>query len=830
MKHINDGWIKTTCAYCGVGCGVEARPNMKGQLEIRGDKEHPANYGKLCTKGIALGETVITDGRLLSPILNTSLGKEILDWNTATDIVANKFRQTIEEFGKDSVAFYVSGQLLTEDYYLANKLIKGFIGTGNIDSNSRLCMASSVVGHKRAFGTDTVPVCYEDIEKSDLVILVGSNLAWCHPVIFQRLRIAKQNNPRLKVIVVDPRESETCSIADLHLPIKSGGDVALFNGLLSYLDESNNLDQSFINSHTNEFEQALASANCEKNIEINTGLSHSQLLEFYEHFISTEKVITVYSQGVNQSTSGSDKVNSIINCHLATGKIGKIGTGPFSVTGQPNAMGGREVGALANTLASHMEFDNAEHTKQISEFWETDNLASKPGLKAVDMFNAIEEGKIKAIWVMATNPVVSLPNSDKIKAALKRCPFVVVSDCIEDTETTRLADLVLPAQGWSEKSGTVTNSERRISRQRRVMPSPGLAKPDWWIINQVARKMGYAKSFNYRHEGEIFSEYAQLSTIGNLNNERDFTLIGLTNLDDSGYSELTPQQWPVLELQHSPVNQRMFSDSRFFTPNNRANFIACRYHAPKSQVSNTYPMLLNSGRSRDQWHTMSRTGLSASLADHTPEPYVLINEKSAHTHNISQGQRVKLTSSVGSCEAKAKITSEISENQLFMPIHWTNITAKNSKPCSLIGPQHDSMSGQPEFKHTPVSIEPLHTLSSAVFLTRTTINLNQFDYWSRQKISSGYLYRIESMLPIEELHQLLVQIENSHDEKVLSFDSHSGKRVIAMNEESVNKVIQTANELASIDVFQLIDIFEQPIDELNQESILDYRSTTHEVA
>lgn len=830
MKHINDGWIKTTCAYCGVGCGVEARPNINGQLEIRGDKEHPANFGKLCTKGIALGETVITDGRLLSPTLKTPLGNETTDWENATTIVAERFKQTIEEFGPDSVAFYVSGQLLTEDYYLANKLIKGFIGTGNIDSNSRLCMASSVVGHKRAFGTDTVPVCYEDIEKSNLVILVGSNLAWCHPVIFQRLRIAKQNNPDLKVIVIDPRESETCAIADLHLPIKSGGDVALFNGLLSYLDQTNKLDQNYINNYTNNFENALSSANEESDIENKTGLSESQLMKFYECFSSTEKVITIYSQGVNQSTSGSDKVNSIINCHLATGKIGKLGTGPFSITGQPNAMGGREVGALANTLASHMEFDNTEHTQLISEFWQTDRLATKAGLKAVDMFNAIEEGKIKAIWIMATNPVISLPNSEKIKSALETCPFVVVSDCIEETETTRLADLVLPAQGWSEKSGTVTNSERRISRQRRVMPSPGMAKPDWWIINQVARKMGFEKSFNYRHEGEIFAEYARLSTVGNLNNERDFNLIGLTNLDDKGYSELVPQQWPVLALQNSPVNQRMFVDNLFFTSNKKANFVPTNYQAPKSKTTADFPMLLNSGRTRDQWHTMSRTGLSESLGDHSPEPYVLISKNSAQLYRIEEGQRVKLTSSVGSCEAKAKITNAINDHQLFMPIHWTNITAKNSKPCSLIGSQNDDISGQPEFKHTPVCIEPMHSISSAVFITRTPVNFNQFEYWSRQKISNGYLYRIESSLQVEELHQLLHGLSNNSEAKVLSFDNQGGKRVVALDADKVLRVIQSAKDLTCIDLSQLIDIFEQQVDLLNQETILAPNYDAYEVA
>ncbi len=509
----DDGWIKSTCAYCGVGCGIEARPKSTGELEIRGDKSHPSNYGKLCTKGIALGDTVIHDGRLLSPVIKGALlqgdgvesaQKKEVSWEKATHLVADKFSEVIAEHGPDAVAFYVSGQLLTEDYYVANKLIKGFMGTANIDSNSRLCMASSVVGHKRAFGSDTVPVCYEDLEKAELVVLVGSNLAWCHPVLHQRLRAAKQENPAMRIVVIDPRRTETCDVADDHLAIASGADIALFNGLLNYLDEQNALDEEFIAAHTHQFEQAIAAARegfsmggestdpHDSTLEEITQLTTEQLTQFYSAFKNTDKVVTVYSQGVNQSTVGADKVNAIINCHLATGKIGKVGSGPFSVTGQPNAMGGREVGALANTLAAHMEFDRPEHQALVKTFWEADNLATKPGLKAIDMFDAMAEGKIKAVWIMATNPMVSLPNSGRIKEALTRCPFVVVSDCMAETETTQMADVVLPAQGWSEKSGTVTNSERRISRQRRILPSPGLAKPDWWIISQVAKKWVFA--------------------------------------------------------------------------------------------------------------------------------------------------------------------------------------------------------------------------------------------------------------------------------------------------------------------------------------------------
>lgn len=815
MTQSNDGWIKTTCAYCGVGCGVEARPNLSGELEIRGDKSHPANYGKLCTKGIALGDTVIHDGRLLAPTVHTVPGSQEIEWDTATQIIADTFSKTIQEYGPDSVAFYVSGQLLTEDYYVANKLIKGFIGSGNIDSNSRLCMASSVVGHKRAFGSDTVPVCYEDLESAEMVVLVGSNLAWCHPVLFQRLRSAKQLNPALNIVVIDPRATDSCAIADSHLALNSGSDVALFNGLLNYLAQHEYVDQAFVDAHTNNLEATLIAATQESDIETKTGLTTEQLERFYAQFANTEKVVTIYSQGVNQSTTGSDKVNSIINCHLATAKIGKEGMGPFSVTGQPNAMGGREVGALANTLASHMEFDNPSHLETISQFWGTDNLATKPGLKAVDMFDAMAEGKIKAVWIMATNPMVSLPNTDKIRQALETCPFVAVSDCIADTETTRLANLVLPAQGWSEKSGTVTNSERRISRQRKIMPSPGMAKPDWWIISQVAQKMGFVDAFNYRHEGEIFREYAALSTQGNTQGERDFSLIGLTQLDDAGYSRLTPQQWPVKELQTTIVNQRLFADHRYFTPNHKANFVAVSHLAPQQCTNDAYPLLLNSGRTRDQWHTMSRTGLSARLGEHKSEPYVQLHPRNAEKYGIEHGQLVEVSNAQGQCIARAEITEDMATNTIFMPIHWNNLTAKNSKPCDLIAPFTDPFSGQPEFKHTPVTIAPCHNQSSALFFSRQTMDFSELDYWARQKIQDGYLYRIESTLSVYDLAQALKAKLGSNVERVASFESGQSGNVYRLASVTGDKIQQEVHIQATIDeahVRSRIERYNAPFD------------------
>ncbi|WP_432215289.1 molybdopterin oxidoreductase family protein [Vibrio splendidus] len=777
----NKDWIKSTCAYCGVGCGIEVRPTASGKLEVRGDKDHPSNYGKLCTKGAALGDTVTPIGRLTQPMQRVASGQQLLPWSSASQLVADKFKQAIEQHGPDSVAFYVSGQLLTEDYYVANKLMKGFIGSANIDSNSRLCMASSVVGHKRAFGTDTVPVCYEDLGQAEVVVITGSNLAWCHPVLFQRLRAAKQANPGMKVIVIDPRYTDTCEIADIHLALESGSDVALFNGLLAYLDDNDKLDSDYIEHHTQGFTEAIRTATDyrytesgwgKKSVPELTGLSEQQLEQFYHLFASNEKVLTIYSQGVNQSTQGCDKVNAIINSHLATGKIGKPGMGPFSVTGQPNAMGGREVGGLANTLAAHFEFGDPQSHQTVSEFWQTDSLATRAGLKAIDLFDAMNEGKIKAVWIMATNPVVSLPDSEKIKTALEKCPFVVVSDCIADTETTRLADVVLPAQGWSEKSGTVTNSERRISRQRRVLPSPGEAKPDWWILKEVAQKMGFKEQFDYRHEGEIFKEYCEMTALGNETGKaRDLCLIGLTQLDEKGYGELTPQQWPVLEYQPEIIEQRMFTDGEFFTESGKAQFVAVEHDKPIADTSVEFPLIMNTGRIRDQWHTMSRTGLAAGLGEHTPEPFVAMHPDTVAELGLEEfgldafnhatiNPVVKVRSAQGECQARLVVTKEMRREQVFMPIHWNAPTAKDSKPCDLILPHTDAASGQPEFKHTPVVVEPCGYRSEAALVSDKVMDCSGFDYWVRQRVEGGFLYRIcSSKNPME----LVIQLANTLD-------------------------------------------------------------------
>ncbi|MDB5729063.1 MAG: nasA, partial [Noviherbaspirillum sp.] len=699
---------RTTCPYCGVGCGVRATMHADGRLEIAGDEAHPANRGRLCVKGSALAETVDLDGRLLHPKIRRGRAQapQRASWDEALDHVAGGFRRIIEQHGPQAVAFYVSGQLLTEDYYVANKLMKGFIGSANIDTNSRLCMSSAVAGHKRAFGADLVPVCYDDLELADLVVLVGSNTAWCHPILFQRITRIKEQRPDMKIVVIDPRRTATCESADLHLPIKAGTDVRLFNGLLSYLERDGRIDAAFVAAHTSGAENALAAAaECDDVAAVaeTCRVDPQALLAFYRMFAATEKVVTAFSQGVNQSSAGTDKVNSIINCHLYTGRIGRAGMGPFSITGQPNAMGGREVGGLANMLAAHMDLDNAAHRDAVQTFWDAPRMAERPGLKAVDLFRAIEEGSVKAVWIMATNPVVSMPDADQVQRALAACELVVVSDMIEKTDTCAYADVLLPALGWGEKDGTVTNSERRISRQRAFLPAPGEARADWDIICEVARRMGHA-GFDYSGPHEIFDEHARLSAFRNdVAAPRMFNIGGLSGLGKQGFDSLEPVQWPVA----APFagTGRLFADRRFAHADGKARFIATVPRLPAHAADGEFPLTLNTGRVRDQWHTMTRTGKSPKLADHIAEPFIDIHPQDALLCGVREGELARVSTRWGSMVARVQHGGGIARGSVFVPIHWNNQTASDARVGALVNPAVDPVSGEPEFKHTPVRVD-----------------------------------------------------------------------------------------------------------------------------
>ncbi len=739
--------IRTTCPYCGVGCGVLAERKPDGGLAVRGDPEHPSNFGRLCSKGAALADTLDLDDRLLYPDING----ERVSWERALDAVAQGFAQTIREHGPGSVALYVSGQLLTEDYYVANKLVKGFIGTSNIDTNSRLCMSSSVAGHKRAFGTDTVPCNYRDLELANLIILVGSNTAWCHPVLYQRIQAARQNNSALRVVVVDPKHTETCEGMELHLAIAPGTDTWLFNGLLVWLNDNGHAVPAFINDHTQGFDAALAAARASsptpESVARLCGVSEQDVLTFYRWFAETEKVITVYSQGVNQSSAGTDKVNSIINCHLLTHRIGRAGMGPFSFTGQPNAMGGREVGGLANMLAAHMDFAPVD-VERVQRFWHAPTIAREPGLKAVDMFRAVEEGKIKAIWIMATNPAVSMPEAERVRAALAACPLVVVSDCIGITDTAKLAHIRLPAAAWGEKDGSVTNSERRISRQRPFLEAPGEAKPDWWIMTQVARRMGFTDAFPYESARDVFVEHAALSGFEN-DGRRDFDISGLAELDSAGYDDLIPVQWPVTRKRPHGT-ERMFGDGRFFTDNGRARFQPITPRAPVNALSAEYPLVLNTGRVRDHWHTMTRTAKAARLNSHTPEPYVEIHPQDAQALNLADGALARIETRHGAMLARAKLSANARRGMIFVPIHWSDQFARRACVGDLVNPPVDPFSGQPELKHTPARVAPYLPRWHGFVLARRQLTFTDATYCVSIKGSRFWRYEIAGDTPPED--------------------------------------------------------------------------------
>ena len=718
--------IRTTCAYCGVGCGILAEPRPDRSVAIRGDETHPANRGRLCSKGTHLGETVSLEGRLLHPEID---GRRV-GWDKAITHVAKRFSDTIRQHGPDSVAFYVSGQLLTEDYYVANKLMKGFIGSANIDTNSRLCMSSAVAGHIRGFGEDVVPATYADLDAAELIVLVGSNTAWCHPVVYQRIMAARAANGT-KLVVVDPRRTETCQDADLHLPLKPGSDVALMNGLLAHCRKAGIVDEAYMAAHVSVpegFWEGLDACTPEATAEA-CDLPLAELEAFFALFAAHPRTVTLFSQGINQSIRGTDQVNAILNLHLATGRIGKPGSAPFSITGQPNAMGGREVGGLASTLAAHMDFA-PENRETVKRFWSAPTIADKPGLKAVDLFRQIREGRVKALWVMATNPAVSLPDAGLVREALDICPFVVVSDCIGDTDTARYAQVKLPALGWSEKDGTVTNSDRLISRQRAIFAPAGDARPDWWIIAKVGQAMGWRDAFAYDSNADIYREHARLSAYRN-EGKRLFDLSAHAAISNAAYDAMEPTRWGGVP----------FADGRFSTPDGKARLVA----VTQTELQNTlpaFPMTLNTGRYRDQWHTMTRTGLSPKLSQHLREPMADIHPRDAEPFGIADGDLVRISTPQGSSVFRAALSDGQRRGEVFVPIHWTDRQSTGGRTGLLPRPLVDPHSGQPGFKNTPVRIEKFATEWRGFLIAAQVPDAIPAAYATKVRVPQGWLVEV----------------------------------------------------------------------------------------
>ena len=720
--------VRTTCAYCGVGCGIVARRTGERSVEIVGDPDHPANAGRLCSKGTHLGETVGLEGRLLHPMIGTKR----VGWDRALDLVAKRFRATIAAHGPGSVAFYVSGQLLTEDYYVANKLMKGFIGSANIDTNSRLCMSSAVAGHLRAFGEDVVPASYDDLDQADLIVLTGSNTAWCHPIVYQRIQAARAARGT-KLVVIDPRRTETAEEADLHLAIRPGSDVALMNGALVWCRDHGALDDAYLAAHVAvpaDFWNELGEGSDLWSTARACDVSPADLRRFYEMVAATPRMISLFSQGINQSLRGTDQVNAIINLHLATGRIGKPGAAPFSITGQPNAMGGREVGGLASTLAAHMDFA-PDNVARVGRFWAAPNMATKPGLKAVDLFRAVGEGRIKALWVMATNPAVSMPDAGAVRDALATCPFVVVSDVVADTDTARFAHVRLPAAAWGEKDGTVTNSERCVSRQRALFPMPGEARPDWWIVKEVACRMGWRTSFAYDRPADIWREHARLSNYQN-DGVRRFRLDAQMALSNTAYDQMAPFRW----------GDGAFAGGSFPTPDGRARMVRVG-QAPAAAPLPRWPMMLNTGRYRDQWHTMTRTGLSPKLARHREEPLVEVHPDDAARLGLGESDLARVGTAQGDSLYRVSLSAGQRPGELFVPIHWTDRTSSGGRTGMLPRPLADPHSGQPGFKATPARIERVDMAWRGFLLARAELADRPRCAWAtRVAVPQGVLWEL----------------------------------------------------------------------------------------
>ncbi|PTS84280.1 nitrate reductase [Pseudomonas sp. HMWF032] len=695
----------STCCYCGVGCGVLIEHDGEKILGVAGDPSHPANFGKLCSKGASLHLTGDLDARGLYPELRLGKGlaRSRTDWDNALDHAATVFAETLREHGPNSVAFYISGQLLTEDYYAFNKLARALMGTNNIDSNSRLCMSSAVVGYKRSLGADAPPCNYEDIEQSNCVLIVGSNMAFAHPVLFRRLEEAKAQRPYMQIIVVDPRRTDTCELADLHLAILPGSDVALFHGILHLLLWEGWIDRRYIDAHTEGFDalKNLVRDYTPAAVADICGISQADLLQAADLIGKAPSFLSLWCMGLNQSSAGSAKNCALINLHLATGQIGKVGSGPFSLTGQPNAMGGRETGSLSNLLPGHRDAANAEHRDEVADYWGVDSLPHTTGLTAIELFEAVRSGHIKALWIACTNPAQSLPDQNKVHEALATCPFVVVQEAFFTTETCHYADLLLPAASWGEKEGTVTNSERRISHVRRAVPAPADAREDWAITADFARRLerllrpGLPSLFTFDSPNALFEEYKHLTA------KRDLDLSGLSYaiLDHQG-----PQQWPFPAgaTQGTP---RLYGDGQFPTTNGRAQFQAEPFRAAKETRETRYSLTLNTGRLRDQWHGMSRTGSAAQLFGHAPEALLSLHPDELRRRRLQSGDLIKVRSRRGSLIVPVVADESVRSGQAYMPMHWGNRFLNGLGTNVLTQPAFDPLSKQPELKHAGIEVE-----------------------------------------------------------------------------------------------------------------------------
>lgn len=831
---------KSTCPYCGVGCGVLITHDGERIHRLTGDPEHPANFGRLCTKGATLPLSSRLETRLLYPALRSgkSAPRQRVAWDSALDTAAERFAQVIQEHGPDAVGFYLSGQLLTEDYYVFNKLVKGLVGSNNIDTNSRLCMSSAVVAYKQTLGMDSPPCAYEDFDHTDCLLIAGANPAYAHPIAFRRIEAARAKRPDMKLIVVDPRRTDTAAGADLHLAIQPGTDIWLYNAMLNVLIWDGFLDGKFIAEHTEGFDAlrehvrdvtpVMAAQVC--------GVSAEAITQAARWWGEAENAMSFWCQGLNQSHHGTHNGAALIALSLATGKIGRPGSGPFSMTGQPNAMGGREVGGLSNLLTAHRDMANPQHRAEVAALWGVDAVPDKPGLSAVELFEAVRAGKVKALWVACTNPAHSMPNQALIREALEKCEFVVVQEAYGNTETAQYADLLLPAMTWGEKEGTVTNSERCITRVQPALNAPGETRADWRIARDFALKLGQrldkadaaARMFDYPNSGSVYREHAA-STAG-----RDLDITGLSH---EVLEKLGPVQWPF-PAGAAQGTTRLYGDGRFPTASGRAKFVVPTGSLTAEAIDARFPIRLTTGRLRDQWHCMSRTGKVAQLYGHVDEPRIDLNPEDMERRSLSEGELISVTSRRGSIVLKAAASAEIAPGQAFISMHWGRNVLNSSGANELTISSFDPFSKQPELKHAAIRVEKADLPHRAVLLRTETDNeaaagkvlelaaaaapwLQKFDYaalFLAGRDHPAVVLKLAHAAPIPaEWLAALDELFELKPETCLSYDDprrHIAKK--ALVEDGQLTAVRLTGETAAANWLQDVLLERQPIAELRR--------------
>lgn len=705
-------WRRSICPYCGTGCGIVAR-ERDGAVEVRGDRDHPVNAGQLCAKGALVGQVLGAEDRLLRPMVRDRKGghTRVTDWDEAIERAATGIRRAVEEHGPDAVMLYGSGQLPTEDYYLFGKLAKGYLRTNNQDTNSRLCMASAVAGYTLALGSDSPPAAYADIEQARTFLLVGANVEACHPILFNRIRARRRADPGVRVIVIDPRRTRTAEIADCYLPVHPGADVPLLNAILAEVVRLGGVDADFVRRHTDGWErlQEALTGYSPQGVSRFAGVPAEEITRAAELIVRGAPLLTMWTMGINQSTSGVDKNLALLNLSLATGNIGKPGAGPFSLTGQPNAMGGREAGGLATTLPGHRQVSDATDRAETERLWglPAGTISDRRGATAIEMVERLESGAVRVVWVAATNPVASLPNGERVRRAFERADLVIVQDPYYPTETGWLADVLLPAAQWSERPGVMTNSERRVCLMEQITEPPGEALPDWQIICRMAAALGFGDAFTYPDTEAIFAEYRE-TTRG-----RDLDITGID------YAALRAHpggiQWPY-PAGAAAGSERLFTDGRFRTPDRRARFHVPTFTAPAEELSAEFPLALVTGRLKDQWHTMTRTGRIAKLARAVPAgPTVDLHPDDAAALGIAEGAAVRIVSRRGRAAATAHLTVDIRPGTAFAPFHWGAAWARGGSVNDTTSEAFDPRSREPELKFAAVRIEPapLRTAAAA---------------------------------------------------------------------------------------------------------------------